>query len=191
MAPATVGLQVGWVTTVAGVLGAVAGGYIADWLMRIKARGGKLPTLLIMFLAWIPCAVGLLFSTSVVLSSVLVFIFTFADGIGFMQYANVMQEMFPSTMRARSIAAWNVCDSAISYGLGPLLMGGAMDYVFSGDSRARYIGLCVVADHSIGAACAWFGRKPYDRARLASDPASSVDVEWAGAKPVVGALVAS
>ena len=42
MAPATVGLQVGWVTTVAGVLGAVAGGYIADWLMRNKSRGGKL-----------------------------------------------------------------------------------------------------------------------------------------------------
>ena len=69
-----------------------------------------------MFLAWIPCAVGL-FSTSVVLSLVLVFIFTFADGIGFMQYANVMQEMFPSTMRARSIAAWNVCNSAISMAL--------------------------------------------------------------------------
>jgi MFS family permease len=192
MAPASVGFQVGSVTTIAGVLGAVAGGYIADWLMRINARGGKLPTLLMMFLAWIPCAVGLLLSTSVALSLVLVFIFTFADGIGFMQYANVMQEMFPSTMRARSIAAWNVCNSTISYGLGPLLMGGAMDYIFAGDSAARdtlgFVSLPIIL---IGATCAWFGRKPYDRARLAADPATNVDAAWLGAKPLPKVPVAS
>ena len=190
MTPAAVGLQVGWVTTIAGVLGAVAGGYIADRLMRIHARGGKLPTLLMMFLAWIPCAVGLLLSRSATLSLVLVFIFTFADGVGFMQYANVMQEMFPSSMRARSIAAWNVCNSTISYGLGPLLLGGAMDYVFTGDSAARdtlgFVSLPIIL---IGAACAWFARKPYDRARLASDPTSAVDAAWLGAKALTNVPV--
>lgn len=180
MAPATVGFQVGWVTTIAGVLGAIVGGFIADWLMRNKVRGGKLPTLFMMFLIWIPCAVGLLLSTNPALSLALVFVFTFADGIGFMQYANVMQEMFPSSMRARSIAAWNVCNSAISYGLGPLLMGGAMDYVFSGDSGPRrslgFVSLPIIL---IGALCAWFGRRPYDRARHAADPTSNVDLKWA------------
>lgn len=136
-----------------------------------------------MFVAWIPCAVGLLLSTSAVLSLVLVFIFTFADGVGFTQYANVMQEMFPSTMRARSIAAWNVCSSAIAYGLGPLLMGGAMDYVFTGATGARdtlgWVSLPIIV---IGAACAWFGRLPYDRARLASDPTSNVDAAWLGTR---------
>jgi MFS family permease len=189
---ATAGLQVGWVTTIGGVLGAVAGGYIADWLMRRNARGGKLPTLFMMFIVWIPCAIGLLLSESVTLSLAIAFVFTFADGIGFMQYANVMQEMFPSTMRARSIAAWNVCNSAISYGLGPLLMGGAMDYLFTGDSGARLtLSLVSLPIILIGAACAWFGRRPYDRARLAADPTSNVDLDWVKPKPVKRALAAA
>ena len=35
------GIQVGWTTTIAGVSGAVVGGYIADWMMRRGVRGGK------------------------------------------------------------------------------------------------------------------------------------------------------
>jgi hypothetical protein len=142
-----------------------------------------------MFIVWIPCAIGLLLSESVTLSLAIAFVFTFADGIGFMQYANVMQEMFPSTMRARSIAAWNVCNSAISYGLGPLLMGGAMDYLFTGDSGARLtLSLVSLPIILIGALCAWFGRRPYDRARLAADPTSNVDLDWVKPKPTKRAL---
>ena len=143
-----------------------------------------------LFLAWFPCAVGILLSTNATLSLALVVIFNFAVGIGFIQYANVMQEMFPSTMRARSIAAWNVCNSAISYGLGPVLMGGAMDYIFTGDSGARYtLGFVSLPIILIGASCAWLGRKPYDRARLAADPTSNVDVSWLDAKTAVTTAV--
>lgn len=41
MVPASVGFQVGAVTTAAGILGALAGGYIADWLMRINAKAAS------------------------------------------------------------------------------------------------------------------------------------------------------
>ena len=135
MPPIAAGIQVGWVTTIAGVTGAVVGGYIADWLMRRGVRGGKLSISSSCSVAWIPCAFGILLSDSATLSLVWVFIFTFADGIGFMQYGNVMQEMFPTHLRARSVAAWDVCSSTLSYGVGPLMFGLSTDFVFHGDDR--------------------------------------------------------
>ena len=91
--------------------GAVVGGYIADRFMKRGARGGKVLNLAIMFTAWIPCTLGIWLSTSPAMSLVWVFVFTFADGIGFMQYGNIMQEMFPAHLRARSVAAWGVCSA--------------------------------------------------------------------------------
>jgi MFS family permease len=187
MAPITTGIEVGLVNTVAGVTGAVVGGYVADWMMRRGVRGGKLPTLAIMFTAWIPCAFGILLSESPTISLVCVFVFTFADGVGFMQYGNVMQEMFPAHLRARSIAAWGLCSSTIAYGIGPLLFGLSTDYVFQGDLGLRYtLGLVSLPIIAIGLACAWFGRKPYDRARLAVDPSLKIEADWIGPS-IVGA----
>jgi MFS family permease len=187
MPPITAGIEVGWVTTVAGVTGAIVGGTIADWLMRREVRGGKLVNLFIMFCLWIPCAFGILLSDSAALSLVWVFVFTFADGIGFMQYGNVMQEMFPSHLKARSVASWNVCSSMLSYGIGPLMFGLSTDFLFHGDTGLRYaLGLDSLPIIAIGLCCAWFGRRPYDRARHAADPTARIDLEWAapGAAPV-------
>jgi MFS family permease len=187
MAPIDTGREVGWVTTIAGVTGAVVGGYIADWMMRRGIRGGKLPTLVLMFLAWIPCALGILLSESPTVSLVCVFVFTFADGIGFMQYGNVMQEMFPAHLRARSIAAWGLCSSAVAYGIGPLLFGASTDFVFHGDFGLRYtLGLVSLPIIAIGLTCAWCARRPYDRARHAVDPSLKIEADWIG-PGVVGA----
>lgn len=179
MPPIQAGVQVGWVTTVAGVTGAVAGGYIADWMMRRGLRGGKVPTLLIMFLAWIPCALGMYFATSIGMALFWTFVFTFADGIGFMQYGNVMQEMFPASMRARSIAAWGVCSTIFTYGIGPFMFGASLDLVFHGDAGLQSaLGLVSLPIIAVGLGCAWFARKPYDRARYVVDPTQKIDVEW-------------
>ena len=185
MAPITAGVEVGTVTTISGVLGAVAGGYIADWMMRHGIRGGKLPTLTLMFVVWIPCALGLLLSNDPWLSLLCVFVFTFADGVGFMQYGNVMQEMFPPHLRARSIAAWGICSTMFSYGLGPLAFGLATDYVFSGDSGLRYaISLVSLPVIALGLALSWFGRRPYDRARYAADPTVEIEIDWPAPRPL-------
>lgn len=182
MAPPVVGFQVGWVTTVSGVLGAVTGGFIADWMMRRGVRGGKLPTLVILFLAWIPCALGIWLFDDPTISLICVFVFTFADGIGLQQYANVMQEMFPNHLRARSIAAWIVCMNFLAYGTGPLLYGLATDYVFHGDTGLRYaLGMVSLPVIFLGLALSWWGRKPYDRSRHAVDPVVKVDLAWISA----------
>ena len=132
------------------------GGHIADWMMRRGLRGGKLLTLTLMFVVWIPCAFGIWMSNDPMISLVCVFVFTFMDGIGFMQYGNVMQEMFPPHLRARSIAAWGLCTAVLSYGLGPLAFGLATDYVFPGASGLRYaismVSLPVIA---LGLALSW------------------------------------
>ena len=186
MAPAVVGLQVGWVTTISGVLGAVTGGYLADWFMRRGVKGGKMPVLLILFLAWVPCALAIWLFDNPTVSLVAMFVFTFADGIGLQQYGNVVQEMFPSHLRARSIAAWIVCINFLAYGTGPLVYGLATDYVFPGDSGLRYaLGIVSLPVIALGLAFSWWGRKPYDRSRLAVDPTLDIDRAWIG----VGGLV--
>ncbi|HLI19601.1 MAG TPA: MFS transporter [Stellaceae bacterium] len=185
MPPVQAGIQVGWTTTIAGVTGAVVGGFIADRFMKRGTRGGKVPNLAIMFATWIVCALGIWMSDSIAMSLVWTFIFTFADGIGFMQYGNIMQEMFPVHLRARSVAAWGVCSSMFSYGVGPLLFGLSTDFVFHGDDGLRYaLGLVSLPIIVIGFACAWFARKPYDRARLAVGSATNIDTEWLAAPPV-------
>ncbi|HXQ53829.1 MAG TPA: MFS transporter [Stellaceae bacterium] len=192
MAPIAAGVQVGTVTTISGVLGAVAGGYIADWMARRGLRGGKLLTLTVMFVMWIPCALGLWLSNDPLLSLLCVFVFTFMDGIGFMQYGNVVQEMFPPHLRARSIAAWAVCSSTLSYGLGPLAFGLATDYVFGASGLRSAISLVSMPVILLGLALSWWGRKPYDRARHASDPSVGVDIEWAAAaRPLAAAARSS
>ncbi|HEV8014739.1 MAG TPA: MFS transporter [Stellaceae bacterium] len=179
MPPVQAGIQVGWTTTIAGVTGAVVGGFIADRLMKRGAHGGKVLNLTIMFSCWIVCAIGIWMSDSIAMSLVWTFIFTFADGIGFMQYGNIMQEMFPVHLRARSVAAWGVCSSMFSYGVGPLLFGLSTDFVFHGDDGLRYaLGLVSLPIIVIGLACAWFARRPYDRARLAVGSATNIDTAW-------------
>src|SRR5665213_4445293 len=106
------------------------------------------------------------------------------DGIGFMQYGNVMQEMFPPHLRARSIAAWGLCTAVLSYGLGPLAFGLATDYVFGPSGLRSAIGLVSMPVILLGLTLSWWGRKPYDRARLAADPTVSVDREWLAAQPL-------
>jgi hypothetical protein len=184
MAPIAAGVQVGIVTTVSGVLGAVAGGYIADWMTRRGFRGGKLLTLTIMFVMWIPCAFGIWASNDPVISLLCVFVFTFMDGVGFMQYGNVMQEMFPAHLRARSIAAWGICTAVLSYGLGPLAFGLATDYVFGASGLRSAISMVSLPVILLGLALSWWGRKPYDRARHAADPTVTVDMDWLAERPV-------
>jgi MFS family permease len=179
MPPIQAGIQVGWTTTIAGVTGAVVGGYIADWMMRRGVRGGKVPTLIIMFLSWIPCALGMYFAQSPGMGLFWAFVFTFADGIGFMQYGNVMQEMFPPSMRARSIAAWGVTSTILTYGIGPTMFGASLDLFFHGDQGLQSaLGLVSLPIILVGLTCAWFARKPYDRARYVVDPTQKIDVEW-------------
>ncbi len=179
MAPAMAGAEVGWATTIGGVLGAVAGGYIADWMARRGTRGGKLPTLSLMFLAWIPCSLGIWLFDSPAISLACAFVFTFADGIGYMQAANVIQEAFPAHLRARSIAAWMVCSAVFSYGWGPIAFGYATEHFFGGGAGLRYsLGIVSLPVMLLGFALSWMARKAYDRTRLAVDPATPVDREW-------------
>jgi hypothetical protein len=73
----------------------------------------------------------------------------------------------------------------LSYGVGPLLFGLSTDFVFHGDDGLRYtLGLVSLPIIAIGLACAWFARKPYDRARLAVDPTVNVDMEWLAPSPI-------
>src|SRR5262249_1080536 len=108
----------------------------------------------------------------------------FMDGIGFMQYGNVMQEMFPPHLRARSIAAWGICTAVFSYGLGPLAFGLATDYVFGAGGLRSAIRMVSMAVIHPGPGVSGWGRKTYDRAGRAADPTVVVDTDWLTVAPL-------
>jgi MFS family permease len=179
MAPAIAGFQIGLVTTISGVLGCIAGGYIADWLSKRGVKGGKLAILLILFIGWVPAALGIWLFDNVTLSLACVFLFTFADGVGLIQYGNVTQEIVPAHLRAQAIAGWIVAMSFIGYGTGPVLFAWAADHLFEGPAALRYsLGILALPVIAVGLAITWWGRRPYDRARLEVDPTANVDVDF-------------
>jgi MFS family permease len=165
----SVGIQLGWVTATGGVAGAAVSGYVADWLERHQVKGGKLPTLAIMFSLSALCTVGILFSRSAPLSMFWAFLFLFADGIGFSQYGSVIPEMFPHHLRARSIGIFHACVTTSAYGLGPLLIGLVSEHMFHETSGLRYaFALVSFPVIIIGMIVVWLGRGSYDRARFAA-----------------------
>jgi MFS family permease len=179
MAPVSAGFQIGLVTTISGVLGCIAGGYIADWLSSRRTRGGRLSILLILFLGWVPAALGIWLFDNPTLSLACVFLFTFTDGVGLIQYGNVTQEIVPAHLRAQAIAGWIVAMSFIGYGTGPVLFAWAADHLFEGPAALRYsLGILALPVIAVGLAITWWGRRPYDRARLEVDPTANVDVDF-------------
>ena len=72
-----------------------------------------------------------------------------------------------------------MCSSILSYGIGPAMFGASPDFFFHGDQGLHSaLGLVSLPIILIGLTCAWFARKPYDRARYRVDPTQKIDVEW-------------
>ena len=168
MAPANVGLAIGTISTIAGVVGCIIGGILADRWTRNGTTGGKFSVILIIWLGWIPATLGLLLFDNAIVSLACVGLFMFVDGIGLIQFGAVIQDMTPTRLRGRAVAIWYLVTGIIGNGLGPVLIPLASDHIFHDDQAVRYaIVLVTIPVLLFGLAMSLMGRRPFDVTRNA------------------------
>jgi MFS family permease len=183
MSAAESGIALGWIMTIAGTLGIVFGGWLAD---RLAARGRRDATMrvgLIAALVWIPAGVlyplvsdrtaaalhfgGFLSSVdgrSLALALMIPALFT--SGMPWGAAAAAVQEMTPSPMRAQATAVYLFVINLIGLGVGPSAVGYLTEYVFRDDAAVRYSLVWVtLAAHVGGAGLLWAGLQPFVRSR--------------------------
>jgi MFS family permease len=160
-----VGLYMGSITVVAGSLGVMTGGRLADFLGRRGYRDACPRVAICAALITSLCSVVYVVNDmSVVWPLMFVYVFMAAmpNGIA----AAAIQELVPNSMRGQTSAIYLFIVTLIGLGLGPTAVAVVTDYVFHDDMAVRYSILCVgsVAT-AVGALVLWWGRTHYVEAR--------------------------
>ena len=156
------GVRFGSIVAVAGGLGIVTGGRLADWL---SARGYADATVRV---AWLGAAGSLPFGAlfplapSGMLAAILLFPALFFLSMPFGVAPAAIQRMMPNTMRAQATALYLFVINLIGMGFGPTAVATITEDVFH-DERSIHYSLFIVAIASHTAACVllWLSFKPY------------------------------
>lgn len=156
------GIWYGIIVMVAGTLGIVSGGRLADWLALRGYRDAKMRAGLIAAVVWAPT--GILFPLmpegSWALLLLVPTVFTASMPFGCAPAA--IQEMMPNAMRGQASALYLFVVNLIGLGLGPTAVAMTTDYVFGDDLAVRYSLLLVaVFAHVASAVLLWLGLRPF------------------------------
>jgi MFS family permease len=158
------GLVFGSIVAVAGTLGIVSAGRLADWLRQSGYADANVRV------ACFGSAFGLPFATMFPLAatgfwaSVLLAPVTFFMSTPFGVAPAAIQQMMPNTMRAQATAFYLFMINLIGIGLGPTIVATLTEDVFR-DKRQVHLSLLVVGILAFAAAACllWAGLKPYRR----------------------------
>ena len=169
MTPGEVGLYVGSMAAVAGSLGVMSGGHLADYLARRGYRDSNMRVALFAAVVAGLCNTAYLIDNMTVLW-VIMFIGMFAGAMPNGVAAAAIQEIMPNSMRGRASAIYLFVVTLIGLGLGPTAVALVTDYVFRDDMAVRYsIVLVGSIATSFGVLLIWSGLKPYVQARQTLD----------------------
>jgi len=171
------GLGWGTVKAVAGTLGILSGGLLADWLARRGYADSKMRLgLMAALLANLGCLVFPLGPTGF-WTVVLLFPLVFFSSMPWGAAAAAIQEMMPNPMRGQASAVYVFATGLIGQGLGPTAVALVTDHLFHDEGMIRYSLLLVCATSYLGAATLlWLGLRPFRRSldRLQQWSASNV-----------------
>jgi len=145
---------IGWGTikAVAGVLGVLSGGVLADWLARRGYADSKMRLgLLAALLASLACLVFPLAPTAS-WTLALLFPLVYFSSMPWGAAAAAIQEMMPNRMRGQAAAVFVFVAALIGQGLGPTAVGLATNHLFHDDGMIRYSLLLVCTTSYLGAA---------------------------------------
>ncbi|MBL8205848.1 MAG: MFS transporter [Blastocatellia bacterium] len=161
---ADAGLVYGWIVTIAGPLGIVTGGRIADALIE---RGRREATMLVgMFAAVIYFAGGIFYPLmpSGQLAAAFIIPAAFFTSMPFGVAPAAIQQMMPNPMRGQASAIYLFVNNLIGLGIGPTAVALTTDYVFHDDQMVNYSLLIVNTVAHLGAALLlWAGLKHFRR----------------------------
>lgn len=164
-APAETGLRLGLIVVIFSPLGAIGGGWLADYLLR---RGYQDATLRVGVLAAIIMTPLSLVATSVkdpTLALAIACPFAFGSAISMGMAAAALQLVTPNRLRGQISATWMLFLNIITAGLGPTAVGWITDNIFKdpmavGQSITA-VNVCSVV---LGGLILWATWKPYREA---------------------------
>jgi MFS family permease len=165
--PATIGEIYGPIVLVAGVLGVVGGGRIADRLKRRGVLDANLRVALAAALLLAPLGAAFPWVDSPRTCAVLLALFTCASSLPWGVAAAALADAVPDRMRGQASAVYLLAINAVGLGLGPTLVALVTDHVFA-DEKSLHLSLAsTVPLIEIAAALTLFLGLPAYRASVA------------------------
>ncbi len=158
------GIRYGAIVCIAGTIGIVTGGKLADWLAHRGFRDANMRVGVIGALIWIPAGILYPLMPSGNLATAMLVPTIFLTSLPVGLAAAAIQEMMPNVMRGQASALYLFVINLIGLGLGPTAVALMTDYVFHNDNAVHYSLLAVGTLAHLGAAALlWAGLKPYRR----------------------------
>jgi MFS family permease len=162
MSPRDSGVYYGLIVMVAGTLGIVFGGRMADWLSQRGYRDAKMRAGVIASLVWIPTGVLYALVPSSAWALLLLVPTVFTSSMPFGAAPAAIQEMMPNAMRGQASAIYLFVVNLIGLGFGPTAVALCTDYLFGSDLDLRYSLLLVATvAHLASAAVLMLGLRPF------------------------------
>lgn len=128
----------GLVAMAGAIVGALSGGWVADWLTRRRGRDAKLLVLGVIATLCIPIRLMYPLMPSRELALALAFIAVTLVSAPYGVAASALQIMAPARMRGQLTAVYFFVQSLIGMGIGPTTVGILTDHVFKNPLMLRY-----------------------------------------------------
>lgn len=162
--PAQAGMIFGLIVAVAGTLGVMAGGWLAD---RLRLRGyadAELRVALLASVGWLPFGILYPLMTRGPWAAAMLAPSIFFGSAPFGVAPAAIQRMMPNAMRAQATAVYLFVINLIGMGLGPTAVALATDRVFRDKAAVdRSLLLVGLAADSAAVVLLWLGLRPYRR----------------------------
>jgi MFS family permease len=120
------------------ILGALAGGWLSDWLTRTRGRDAKLLVLAATAAVCVPIRLMYPLMPSRELAIGLAFVAVTLVAVPYGVAAAALQIMVPSRMRGQLTAVYFFVQSLIGLGVGPTMVGVLTDHLFRNPQMLRY-----------------------------------------------------
>ena len=128
----------GMIVGIAGTLGIVSGGRLADWLSARGQRDATVRLSGLAALAWLPFGVAYPLMPSATWAAVLVAPAIFFSSVPFGIAPAAIQRIMPNTMRAQATAVYLFVINLIGMGLGPTVVATLTEDVFQDKQAVNY-----------------------------------------------------
>jgi MFS family permease len=170
MSPRASGVSYGLIVMVAGTLGIVFGGRLADWLSLRGYRDAKMRAGLIASVVWLPTGVLYALVPDPRLALLLLVPTVFAASMPFGAAPAAIQEMVPNAMRGQASAIYLFVVNLIGLGLGPTAVALCTDFLFGDDLDLRYsLVLVATLAHLVATALLALGLRPFRESLARAD----------------------
>lgn len=156
------GIWYGTIVMVAGTLGIVSGGRLADWLRARGYEDSKMRAGLVASLVWAPFGILYPLVPHDMWAMLILIPAVFTASMPFGCAPAAIQEMMPNPMRAQASAFYLFVVNLIGLGLGPTAVALATDYVFRDDQAVGFSLLWVgIVAHVGSAVLLWLGLRQF------------------------------